>query len=218
MRGLRTMYPHTVVPAGAADVLKSGHNSPKIGATILKGRWRGMPVYTLTLEERATCPVSCRHLRSCFGNQMQWAIRHDHTHPDFERLLVANVVRLQSRHPRGFVVRLHALGDFFSVRYVQLWEALIETQSALRVFGYTARWEDEIGAELRRVVRKNWNRFAVRFSNAPSLGLPTTLSIELPIQCPPDTIICPEQMNQTESCSTCGFCWHSRRRIAFIQH
>src|SRR5262249_10851032 len=75
----RTVYPTTVrAPLRRADapsVLKSAVNSRKIGGEILKGRWRGLPAYTLTLEERATCPTTCRHWRSCYGNKMQWADR-----------------------------------------------------------------------------------------------------------------------------------------------
>jgi hypothetical protein len=222
MRGLRTMYPSTVVDAvDGVAVLKSGHNSPKIGAVILKGRWRGMPVYTLTLEERATCPVSCRHLRSCFGNKMQWAVRFNPGEA-LERRLVEDVVRLAAKHPRGFVVRVHVLGDFYSVRYVDLWRAMLETVPALHAFGYTARWDDELGARLRSLVREHWPRFAVRFSNAPAMGLPVTVSIELPVQRPPGAFICPEQHapsgRRAESCADCGACWSTRKAVAFLQH
>lgn len=222
MRDLRTIYLTTVVPAAdGVAVLKEGQHSRKIGGRVLKGRWRGLPLYTLTLEERATCPVSCRHLRSCYGNQMNFAVRFEHG-VRFERRLVENAVELARRHPDGFVVRVHMLGDFYSVHYVDLWRALLETLPALNAFGYTARWDDKIGAALRDLVRDHWDRFAVRFSNAPHHGVawdvPATVSIELPVQCPPDAIVCPEQMNQTESCATCGLCWHTKRRIGFLQH
>ena len=218
MVGLRTLYPHTVVDASAGvAVLKSGRSSPKIGMVVLKGRWRGMPVYTLTLEERATCPVSRRHLRSCFGNKMQWAVRFN-PGDKFERRLVEDVVHLAAKHPGGFVVRVHVLGDFYSVRYVDLWRAMLETVPELRAFGYTARWDDEIGARLRPLVREHWPRFAVRFSNAPAMGLPVTVSIELPVQRPKGAFVCPEQTNQTESCATCAACWSTRKTVAFLQH
>jgi len=75
----RTVYPTTVCSprrdVGGPCVLKSAANSRKIGGEILKGRWNGFPAYTLTLEERATCPTTCRHWRSCYGNKMQWAQR-----------------------------------------------------------------------------------------------------------------------------------------------
>lgn len=218
MRELRTVYPGTVVPALEGDIiLKSGIHSRKIGGRVLKGKWRGLPIYTLTLEERATCPVSCRHLRSCYGNRMLWAVRFEHGE-QLELRLVQNVVALARQHAAGFVVRVHVLGDFYSVQYVNLWRAMLETIPQLNVFGYTARWDDVIGLALRDLVDDHWDRFAVRFSNAPSDEVPATISIELPVQRPPDTVICPEQMNQTESCASCGFCWHSRRRVAFLQH
>lgn len=226
MRDMRTMYPTTVVPAtDGVDVLKEGKHSRKIGNRVLKGHWRGLPIYTLTLEERATCPVSCRHIRSCYGNHMNFAVRFEHGE-HFERRLVENAVALSQRYPNGFVVRVHMLGDFYSVHYVHLWRALIETLPAVRVFGYTARWDDPIGAALRDLVRDHWNRFAVRFSNAPHHGVawdvPSTVSIELPAQCPPDAFVCPEQWapsdKKAESCADCGACWSTTKRVGFLQH
>jgi hypothetical protein len=217
----RTLYPNTVVrDLDGANILKAGINSSKIGGVVRKGKWKGMPIYTLTLEERATCPTSCSHWRSCFGNKMQFAQRLDHTSPQFETALVRHVAQLARQHPAGFVVRLHVLGDFFSVRYVNLWQAMLDTIPALKVFGYSARWDvraDPIAAALVPIVMARWDRFAIRFSDAP-VDECSTVSLEHPIQKPADAIICPEQAGGTESCSTCALCWQSKRRIAFIQH
>lgn len=217
----RTMYASSVVrDVTGENVLKAGFNASKIGGVVTKGKWKGMPLYTLTLEERATCPTSCKHWRSCFGNKMPFAHRMDHTAPEFELALVRNVTKLAREHPRGFVVRLHVLGDFYSVRYVQLWQSMLETFPCLNVFGYSARWDterDEIAAALVPLVLSHWDRFAVRFSNAP-VDECSTVSIEHPIQKPADAIVCPEQSGRTESCSTCALCWQSKRRVAFIQH
>jgi hypothetical protein len=218
MTDLRTLYPGTVRQPSADDnVLKSGQHQAKIGGRVLKGKWKGMPIYTLTLEERATCPVSCRHLRSCYGNNMQFARRFAHGEA-FEYRLVENVISLAREHPRGFVVRVHVLGDFYSKLYVLLWRAMIETVPQLHVFGYSARHDgDEITDALSSLINDHWDRFAMRFSNCAG-GLPATISIELPVQKPPNAIICPAQLGQTESCSTCGLCWHTRKTIAFVQH
>lgn len=216
----RTRYPATRRDPGAAErVLKSGFNSAKIGARVMKGKWIGFPIYTLTLEERATCPRSCRHWRSCFGNVMHFAERF-HAGPALERKLEAEVAALAAIHPDGFVVRLHVLGDFYSIGYVALWERLLDQHPELHVFGYTARIDgltDPIAKALVRLSMANWDRFAMRFSNAP-IDECATVSIEHPFQAPADAVICPAQLGKTESCSTCALCWQSRRRVAFLQH
>ena len=217
MRTLRTLYRSSVREVDDATiVLKSGEHQGKIGKYVLKGRWKHMPIYTLTLEERATCPISCRHLRSCYGNNMPFSLRWVHD-PAFERRLVENVVALARSFPSGFVVRAHILGDFYSTDYVRLWQAMIEIVPALNVFGYTARWDDDIGAALRALVALHPARFAIRFSNAPT-AVNSTISIELPVQKPADTVICPAQQGRTESCATCALCWATTKRIAFLQH
>jgi hypothetical protein len=141
---------------------------------------------------------------------------------DLEWCLQREVALLDLRHPNGFAVRLHTLGDFYSVPYVELWRSLLDRHSALHIWGYTARIDedDPITAALVSLVKQYWDRCAIRFSNAPfPFEAPSTITIETGYQKPADgTILCPEQIGKTESCSTCALCWQTTRRIAFIQH
>ena len=101
-------------------------------------------------------------------------------------------------HVNGFAVRLHNLGDFYSVEYVELWRRLLERHSALHVWGYTARWQvkyDQIAAALLSFATSQWDRCSMRFSNAPfPFEAPSTGSVEHPYQVPTDAILCPEQI------------------------
>jgi len=215
-----TLYPKTVRGGRDRWALKSGENSAKIGGVILKGKWRSFPVFTLTLEERATCPRSCHHWRSCFGNGTHWADRVQADQDLFWRL-EREAALLDIDHPNGFAVRLHVLGDFFSVEYVELWQNLLDRHPALHIFGFTARHDktDPIAAALLSLADSRWDRFAMRFSNAPyPFEAPSTVSIEHPFQKPGDAVICPEQVGKSESCTNCSLCWQSKRRIAFLQH
>jgi len=215
----RSLFRNHVSAVARETVFKSGHNSSKIGKTITKGKWKGFEVYTLTLEERATCPKTCKHWRSCYGNNMQFAQRFAHGDA-LEEKIVCEIAAMARRHPRGFAIRLHTLGDFYSVRYVRLWEILLEDCPQLHIFGFSARWDyhgDPVARALIDLVRTKWDRFAIRFSNAPVDECSTT-SIEHPYQKPADAVICPQQLGKTASCSTCALCWQSKRRVAFIQH
>jgi hypothetical protein len=216
----RTIYPATVVETeGLLNVLVSGVNHWKIGGEIQKGAWTGFPVFTLTLEERATCPDICRHWRSCYGNSMHFAKRV-RAGQGLEDRLGHELAILQSRHPKGFAVRLHVLGDFYSVAYVDLWASFLQRFPALHVFGFTARVEadnDPISRALVTLVLARWDRFAIRFSNAP-VDECSTVTVEHPRQVPADAVLCPQQVGKTDSCSTCALCWQSRRRVAFLQH
>ena len=53
----RTVFPYRVIPVHEAKkVLYPASGNNKIGKgffVIAKGKWRGVPIYTLTLEERA---------------------------------------------------------------------------------------------------------------------------------------------------------------------
>ena len=45
---------------------------------VKKGQFKGYVIFTLTLEERATCPRDCYHWDDCYGNNMAFAHRIEH--------------------------------------------------------------------------------------------------------------------------------------------
>jgi hypothetical protein len=215
----RTIFPTRVLPPDRR-VLKPGGNSRKIGSEILKGRWRGFPIYMLNLQERATCPTTCQLWRSCYGNSMSFVERFS-VGEALEWRLQREIALLAIDHPGGFAVRLHGLGDFYSTDYVDMWSRLLDQHPTLHCWGYTARHDidrDPIADALVALIRQRWDRFAIRLSNGPVGNLPVTTTIETPQQAPADAIVCPEQTGRAESCSTCALCWGTKRRVAFIRH
>jgi hypothetical protein len=211
----RSLFPSRVFdPSEVQRVLKDGHQSRKIGKLVTKGPRRGWPLFTLTLEERATCPRSCLAWGFCYGNNMQAAERIV-AGPELEAALWRELAELQRKHPGGFMVRLHVLGDFYSLGYVRLWRRALDAFPALHLFGFTAHPVDsEIGAELYDITQTLYHRFALRFSGlaGPMLGS------QLMPDHDPQAIPCPAQTEATECCGTCGLCWHSMRSIAFARH
>lgn len=213
----RTRYPkRRVKPADAPRLFKRGAWNRKIGDRALKGRFKGMQIFTLTLEERATCPRSCANWLDCYGNKMNWSSRLE-AGPQLEWRLAQELADLQTKYPGGFVIRMHVLGDFYSVGYAKLWIAWVDCFPALHIFGYTAHNpRSEIGQILDAMSRFRWDRFAIRFSNhrVPERGA-KTINFE---GAEGDAIVCPAQTGASECCGTCGLCWTTRRNIAFLRH
>lgn len=214
-RAGRTIFSTRVYDPDEVDrVLKDGHQSRKIGKTIMKGPKRGWPIYTLTLEERATCPRSCEAWAICYGNNMHAAERIV-AGPMLDEALWEELAGLQAAHPAGFLVRLHILGDFYSTGYVDLWRRALAAFPALHVFGFTARLPGTaIGDALWRLATADWGRFAIRFSG---LTGPRFASQLMPGQ-DPGAVACPAQTGGTECCATCALCWGSDRSVAFARH
>ena len=214
-RSGRSIFPSRVFdPDEVQRVLKDGHQSRKIGKFVTKGPRRGWPLFTLTLEERATCPRSCKAFAFCMGNNMQAAERI--TAGDaLEARLWAELSGLQERHPGGFIVRLHILGDFYSLGYVDLWKRALIAFPALHVFGFTARLPGTpMGDALLELAGKQWERFAIRFSGMRG----PMLSSQLADEADPESIPCPAQTGATDCCGTCTLCWASQRSISFARH
>lgn len=207
-------------PGDVPNVLVSGHSNVKIGRDVRKGWLRGYWIYTLTLEERATCPRSCLHWESCYGNNMPWAKRIDHRDPlELMAAIAVDVERLLATRGRaGILVRLHALGDFFSAPYVFFWMKLLHKYPRLAVYGYTAHPpESDIGRAIAHAKARHGRRFAIRWSNGGQES-DCTVSIKSFEADAKGAIVCPEQTGATPACATCGLCWGTDRNIAFVEH
>lgn len=215
----RTKFGKTVKRVDqVSNLLVSGHSNIKIGRDVRKAKFRGYWIYTLSLEERKTCPDSCRHWQTCYGNNMPFAQRVDHTDPKFLPALEAEITRLLSVKNRiGLLIRLHALGDFFSVEYVEFWHRMLEQFPNLAVFGYTARTSGPISWALGRLYGAFQGRALIRYSDG---GFPfmSTVSIGDETGRPSNAFICPEQTGKTRCCATCAACWSTTKNVAFMEH
>ena len=116
-------------------MLKPGKNNKKLGWKISKGQWKDMHLYSLTLEERSTCPSHCEQWENCYGNNMPFAYRYDHTDPLFYTKLADQLAALSMKHESGFVIRLHVLGDFFDKKYVHFWRTQLFSLKIYRSTG-----------------------------------------------------------------------------------
>lgn len=225
----RTIFPASVISSKESPrFLVSGHNNPKLGKAVVKGERKGWPIFHMALEERATCPRSCLQWASCYGNAMPYSRRHT-PDEDFYRYLIAEIITTCRQNPDGLLVRLHSLGDFFSVEYVYVWAKLISEFPQLHVFGYTAHRIDSDDLESRRIARAihavtegAWDRFAIRTSGGTAeRSITLVIDSEDDAAGMDDTIVCPAQTKATEACASCGLCWAANARdkaIAFIKH
>ena len=218
----KTVFRRTVRRASKDErVLKSGHNNPKLGRVVTKGIWVGMPIFHIALEERATCPRSCHHWQSCMGNAMRFAHRFQ-PGGAFEHRLGRELKDAAGDYPSGFVVRIHTLGDFYSVSYVNLWREHLDALPQLHVFGSTARPRGSpIGDAVHQLAHDFWPRFAVRAS------VPAKIDDELEwitvwsadrVDVPEGAVLCPAQAEKSTTCGACGLCWHSTKSVAFLLH
>lgn len=202
------------------SMLKRGKQNKKLGNKVTKGAWKGMIMYSLTLEERAACPSDCEQWDNCYGDNMPFAHRFDHTDYRFIYFLDDQLSLLNDKHPEGFVVRLHILGDFYDPFYVMQWQKWLREFKNLRVFGYTHhKLGTVIGNQIKTANDEFPDRFRIRFSddkntdfNASVIKRKDVLAWKGP------GIICPEQSKATDSCATCGYCWSSDNPVVFIEH
>jgi len=212
-----------------SNMLKRGKQNKKLGDKVTVKKWKGMTMYSLTLEERATCPTDCGQWENCYGNNMPFAHRFDHTDPSFKPMLELQLEELNRKHPEGYVVRLHVLGDFYDGLYITSWQLWLHKFENLHVFGYTHHdSESQLGSMIGNVNRLHPDRFRIRFSDdcktafsAHVTDKPITGNKHFMYNRETDAdwqIVCPEQLGNTSSCATCGYCWSSDKPIVFIEH
>jgi hypothetical protein len=218
--------------------LKTSTNK-KLGKVVKKGWLRGAKIYTLTLEERKTCPISCEFYKKqkggCYGNNMHLATRYIVD----ESLMIeieSNLVEY-SLKGKPFLVRLHVLGDFSSLDYVNFWESMLNKYPLLNVYGYTAHHRDtDIGYSLECLRVVHDKRFMVRVSGDFRSKELTALSFDNPKALPmvqaKEAFVCPTQITKkgeyklasknettlTPDCGTCGLCWTVDKPVVFLTH
>jgi len=139
---------------------------------------------------------------------------------NLEKRLEIELERLNHIHQFGFVVRLHVLGDFYNVGYVQKWEQWLKKFNNLKVFGYTGYKPNdkikkyaEIGLEILRVRLQNPKRFQIRISDGGDVDFSAN-----PINEGFKGFTCPEQTKKVSTCSDCGLCWTTNKNVNFITH
>lgn len=224
-------------PRDGDRVLAVAENNPKLGGDIeRRGREPSRVVY---LEEYSTCPDSCRFKRygDCLGENTR-ADRYIVTpkfweHADRE----ANLLHLN--HARWFL-RLHGLGDFFSVDYVRRWIDLAERYPSMHIWGFTHRVPDsDIGYAIKDAMarfpkrwRTHWSDCVAERGTAVCFDwhtLSLTDGIVDPVQYRDGIAypICPEQLDryvrrkpsaEIRTCADCRRCIVTETNVGFLFH
>jgi len=210
----RTVFPYRVKTVTEVKrVFHSVAHNSKLGngvPVVAKGKWRGMAAFTLTLEERKTCPTSCQMWAECYGNNLRFATRvSSDDMPALQAQIEQGLKSLLRTYGR-VLIRLHVLGDFASEEYAKFWANLVLEHRGLHIFGFT-QWprDSEVGRAVQAINDADPERVWIRFSNA---GGPMSANVE------GEGIPCPEQIGKTASCMTCGLCWSTTHPISFKRH
>jgi hypothetical protein len=223
-----TLKDTSVDTLGKSERVIKESTNVKLGKRVTKGKLKGFKILTVTLEERKTCPRSCAHWANCYGNNMPFATRYAANDNLVERMEL-ELVELQRKNPKGFLVRLHILGDFYSVAYVDKWKEWLARFPALHVYGYTANQpnasdatERDIGQAVLAIQQAEPIRFAVRFSGNFERDSMTALSGDdtraTDLVSKGKAFVCPVQTGKTDSCGTCGLCWSAAKAVVFLTH
>ena len=211
----RTKFPSLRKEIKDQKVLKPGNNNKKLGFVITAKKWRGCRIFSLTLEERATCPRSCHHWEDCYGNNMYLAHRFEHG-TELCVKIEKEIEELLSKYKTGIVIRLHVLGDFYSEEYVNFWRSMFEKYDRLHVFGYTARWDDPIADAINSLNKTFPDRCVIRYSrNRKQKGLK---SFACKDDYQGDSFTCLEQLGKNVSCASCALCWTTKKTVKFLTH
>lgn len=218
LRPPQTRYLKGVKPP-SLNMLKRGKQNKKLGDKVTVKMWKGMTMYSLSLEERATCPADCEQWDNCYGDNMPFAHRFDHNDHNFIDYLEMQLDQLNDKHPNGFVVRLHVLGDFYDGKYIVQWQIWLSQFENLRVFGYTHHKADtQLGNMINNVNRLHPQQFRIRYSDDDSTPFNASVVQTSAEALARPGIVCPEQSKFTDSCATCGYCWSSDQPVIFYEH
>ena len=220
-----TIYQKSIKNAPKFTTLKKGSSNKKLGFKVTAKKWTGKRLYSLTLVERETCPTTCHHWNDCYGNNMPFA--HRFSTIGLTDKLNKEIDILMDKHKKGIVIRLHVLGDFYSVSYVRFWREQLEKHPLLCLFGYTARKGDNIAHAIWRTNKHFSERCVIRHSGNKAYDgklVPTQGPFEENWSYAADesfegaSFDCPEQTGKIKDCASCGLCWMTTKTVRFATH
>ena len=212
----RTNFPSRVMSArDLPRVLIPGEMNSKIGGLWEKG-WPGGRIFSLSLEERKTCPRTCQQWATCYMNHQRFTIRvkaDEYLIPKLQSEIAIHASRFEK-----FSIRLHQSGDFFSAAYAQFWLDQVKRWPGLHCFGFTARQRSTPIGRILEGASADWDRFKVRFSG--ETGERTAAVMIDPPRGKHDdgSVTCPAESGDTPKCETCGLCLTTPARIVFKLH
>lgn len=206
-------------------VLKEASSNSKLSSgssrRITRGPrfFRDKKLFTLTLPERLTCPANCQQWDNCYGNNMHLAHRYI-PGLELEEAIWDDLRYLHKKHPEGVIIRLHILGDFYSVGYVQFWRKKLHEFPNMGIYGYTHRRRStDIGKHITHLVKDFKGRVSIlRSDGRRGDPLPLALTVKKGKEPRKNIVVCPEQTGKTESCLPCGLCFNGSTSVQFLEH
>jgi hypothetical protein len=224
----RSRYPQKVRirEPGVSQILAPATNNSKLTTPDqprwVAGRWHGMWMYTVYLEELETCrdnacPPDVK--RMCFAHWTPFATRWTWC-PTFLPALDENLEEAEHEFREGFTVDLHSSGDFPDLDYVEGWIERLDRFPALHIWGNTAhRRESPIGRLIDRLNRIRRDRVAIRFSGASGDMSSRILGVTIEPEAATGLFVCPANEHHPKAnCSTCAFCIDSTDGFVRLEH
>jgi len=144
---------------------------------------------------------------------------HRFKNPNIDLILEKEIESLMLKHKEGIVIRLHVLGDFYSVEYVKFWEEMLLKHPKLCLFGYTARGSlDPIGEAIMFLNMKLSERCVIRQSRNFAHNESNNWSYAAEESFEGASFDCPEQTDKIKDCASCGLCWTTKKTVRFLSH
>jgi len=164
-----------------------------------------LPVITTCPGKTPFCEAYCYGLKGFFTMQQIKDVndrRLDATlKDDFADIIVNEVIKTKAP-----AFRLHVIGDFYSVEYVEKWISIADRLPRVAFFGSTRSWRCEFLSKALKDFRDLFNVYM-----KASVDLTDDLD---PFSCgwrvwsvEGTGISCPHDFGQVESCAACGRCW-----------
>ncbi len=205
-----------------SEMIQFADRYSKLGARVKKGNARqlGLRMATFSLEEGRTCSPDCGLRKMCYAGKMSLQKRIL-----YEGTKTATLLAEEMRRAGPLHYRVNTVGDIPDSEFLLILFAGIGT-SLSTAFGYT-HWqpEDPLGAQIREFSDRYWDFFAIRtsYEHGSRKPLPERAAVVMPEFSKKllelhNAVPCPQQLGQSLSCAACGYCWNTRRNVAFRHH
>ncbi|MGW8177247.1 MAG: GP88 family protein [bacterium] len=172
-------------------------------------------IANFSLPAMKTCPGKTKFCkRFCYG-QRNWYRTERVKQGLWDRYFIslspqfADRVIGEIKDKKIKLVRIHTVGDFYSVEYIKKWEKIARAcAGSTKFYGYTRSWRvDELRPHLEYLMENFlvWLRASIDYTTHQQKpeGWATFSSVD------GDGKLCPHDSGKVMFCRDCGICWNS---------
>jgi hypothetical protein len=193
-------------------------------SVVRKGRWKGMKLFYVAVEEGKTCPTECLWGQTGLCDAANYGGMRFSVSQQFYKHVADQIATELKAHQSGIVVRLHVSGDFPDADYADFWANKLKAHDRLHIWGHTHHRGDLLQRMHTELNLTYPDRALIRCSDSYDIPNSAVTTYPLGNAKQYDGVVCPATLTRSPqgpvikkygdlplaTCATCAACMNDK--------